>query len=144
MRRPLKRLLPLALLLAACAPAVRPQPVQVWEGSARVLLTVQQYRLTFTVDPVTHALSGTLANLSSGDRFEAGGTLLPAGDGAELTAQVTPGNAPRLNAGILGFGVSGVSLKADAFLSGQIKENLFSGSLRVNGIRYPLTLRRVQ
>ncbi|GGO21770.1 hypothetical protein [Deinococcus humi] len=140
----MRRLLPLALLLAACAPAVRPQPVQTWEGSARVLLSVQQYRLTFTVDPVSHALSGTLANLSSGDRFEASGTLLPAGDAAELTAQVTPGSAPRLNAGILGFGISGLSLKAEAMLSGQITGELFAGSLRVNGLRYPLTLRRVQ
>ena len=140
----MRRLLPLALLLAACAPAVRPQPVQIWEGSARVLLTVQQYRLTFTVDPVSHALSGTLANLSSGDRFEASGTLLPTGDAAELTAQVTPGSAPRLNAGFLGFGISGLSLKAEALLSGQVTGDLFAGSLRVNGLRYPLTLRRVQ
>jgi hypothetical protein len=140
----LRRLLPLALLLAACAPAVRPQPVQVWEGSARVLLSVQQYRLTFTVDPLSHALSGTLANLSSGDRFEASGTLLPAIEGAELTAQVTPGSAPQLNAGILGFGISGLSLKSEALLSGQISGDLFSGSLRVSGLRYPLTLRRIQ
>ncbi|MDV6375210.1 hypothetical protein [Deinococcus arenicola] len=140
----MKRLIPLALLLAACAPAARPQPVQVWEGSARVLLTVQAYRLTFTVNPVSYALSGTLANLSSGDRFEGTGTLLPSGDGAELSVQVTPGTVPRLNAGILGFGIGGVSLKADAFLSGQVKGDLFDGSLRVNGIRYPLTLRRVQ
>ncbi|OLV18012.1 hypothetical protein [Deinococcus marmoris] len=140
----MKRLLPIALLLAACAPAVRPQPVQVWEGSARVLLTVQQYRLTFTVNPVNYALSGTLANLSSGDRFEATGTLLPGADAAELSVQITPGNVPRLNAGILGFGISGVALKSDAFLSGQVRGELFDGSLRVNGIRYPLTLRRVQ
>ncbi|GGL70721.1 hypothetical protein GCM10010840_06050 [Deinococcus aerolatus] len=140
----MKRLLPVALLLAACAPAARPQPVQVWEGSARVLLTVQQYRLTFTVNPVSHALSGTLTNLSSGDRFEATGTLLPASDGAELTAQVSPGSAPRLNAGILGFGVSGVSVKADALLSGRITADGFLGSLRVNGVRSALTLRRVQ
>ncbi|WP_226342648.1 hypothetical protein [Deinococcus sp. AJ005] len=140
----MKRLLPIALLLAACAPAVRPQPVQVWEGSARVLLTVQQYRLTFTVNPVNYALSGTLANLSSGDRFEATGTLLPGTDGAEMSVQVTPGNVPRLNAGILGFGISGVALKSDAFLSGQVRDGLFDGSLRVNGIRSPMTLRRVQ
>lgn len=140
----MRRALLLPLLLGACAPAARPQPVQVWEGSARVLLTVQHYRLIFTVDPVSHALSGTLANLSSGDRFEAAGTLLPAGDVAELSAQVTPGNAPRLNAGILGFGISGVTLKSDAFLSGQVRGGLFDGSLRVNGVRYPLTLRRVQ
>lgn len=140
----MKPALLLPLLLAACVPAARPQPVQVWEGSARVLLTVQQYRLTFTVDPVSHALSGTLANLSSGDRFEAGGTLLPAGDAAELSAQVTPGDAPRVHAGILGFGISGVTLKSDAFLSGQVRDGLFDGSLRVNGVRYPLTLRRVQ
>lgn len=138
------RLFPLALLLAACAPAVRPQPVQVWEGSARVLLTEQRYRLTFTVNPVNYALSGTLANLSSGDRFEAAGTLLPGAGGTELSAQVTPGTAPRLNAGILGFGISGVSLKSGAFLSGQVRGGLFDGSLRVSGIRYPLTLRRVQ
>ncbi|CAM3641546.1 hypothetical protein [Deinococcus frigens] len=140
----MKRLLPIALLLVACAPAVRPQPVQVWEGSARVLLSVQQYRLTFTVSPVSHALSGTFVNLSSEDRFEATGTLLPGVDGAELSAQVTPGSAPRLNAGILGFGISGVSLKADAFLSGQVRGDLFTGSLRVSGLRSPLTLRRVQ
>ena len=71
----MKPALLLPLLLGACAPAARPQPVQVWEGSARVLLTEQRYRLTFTVNPATHALSGTLANLSSGDRFEATGTL---------------------------------------------------------------------
>ncbi|GGM05980.1 hypothetical protein [Deinococcus aerophilus] len=132
------------LALTACAPAVRPQPVQVWEGSARILLRTQDYRLTFTVDPVTHLLSGSLDNRSSGDRFEARGTLLPGPDGAELTAQLTAGDSPRLNASVLGFGVSGLSPKADALLGGRVTGDLFTGSLRVGGVRYPLNLKRVQ
>ena len=135
------------LLLTACAPqlqAVPPQPVQVWEGTGRVLLREQSYRLTFTADPRTHLLSGTLENRSSGDRFQAAGTLLPGPDGAELTAQVTAGSGARLNASVLGFGVSGLSLKADALLSGRVVGEVFRGALRVNGVAYPLELRRVR
>lgn len=133
-----------ALALAACTPALKPQPVQVWEGSARILLRTQDYRLTFTVDPVTHLLSGSLENRSSGDRFGAQGTLLTGPYGAELTAQLTAGEAPRFNASVLGFGVSGVSPKADALLGGRVAGDLFTGSLRVAGVRYPLSLNRVQ
>ncbi len=95
--------------------------MQVWEGSARVLLREQNYRLTFTVEPVGHRLSGTLDNRSSGDRFSVTGTLLPVEVGAELTAQISAGESPKLSASILGLGVSGLSLKADALLSGRFR-----------------------
>lgn len=126
----------------ACAPAARPQPVQVWEDSARVLLRAQRYRLTFTVDEQTHRLSGTLENRSSGDLFGATGTLLPVTGGAVLTAEISAGDAPRLNASLLGFGVSGLSLKAGALLSGRVSGRDFAGTLRVGGLNAPLTLRQ--
>lgn len=134
----------LLLGLAACAPAAQPQPqpVQVWEGSARVLLREQNYRLTFTVEPVGHRLSGTLDNRSSGDRFSMTGTLLPVEVGAELTAQISAGESPQLSASILGLGVSGLSLKADALLSGRVTGRRFTGTLRVGGLSSPITLRQ--
>ena len=131
------------LALTACAPQLQ-TPVQVWEGTGRVLLREQSYRLTFSADPQTHQLAGTLENRSSGDRFQASGTLLPVEGGAELTAQITAGSGARLNASVLGFGVSGLSLKADALLSGRVAGEVFQGSLRVNGVAYPLELRRVR
>jgi len=142
----MKRLLLLPLALAACAPGVTGrQPVQVYEGAGRVLLREQRYRLTFTVNERTHELTGTLENLTSRDRFEAWGTLLPfAENEAELTVQVTAGSSPTLNASILGVGISGVSLKSDALLTGRVTGEVFSGNLLVNRVPYPVTLRRVR
>lgn len=140
----MRHLLPLGLVLAGCAPGPSRQPVQVWEGSARVALREQLYRLTFTVNPNTFELSGTLENRSSGDRFQAAGTLLPVPGGAELTAQITAGSSARLNASLLGFGVSGVALKSDALLTGRVAGEAFEGTLRVGGVPYPLTLRRTR
>ncbi|MHA0034304.1 hypothetical protein [Deinococcus sp. PESE-13] len=135
----------LALLsLSACAPQLQSQSVEVWEGTGRVLLREQSYRLTFSADPRTHQLAGTLENRSSGDRFQASGTLLPVAEGAELTAQITAGSGARLSASVLGFGVSGVALKSDALLTGRVAGAVFKGSLRVNGVAYPLELRRVR
>lgn len=138
----------LLLALTGCAPAVQvpaqAHPVQVWEGTGRVLLREQGYRLTFTADPRTHLLSGTLENRSSGDRFQATGTLLPGPDGAELTAHITAGNGARLSASVLGLGVSGLALKSDALLSGRVAGEVFRGALRVNGVAYPVELRRVR
>lgn len=134
----------LALTLCACAPRVQSQPVQIWEGSGRVALQEQHYRLTFTADQQTHALSGTLENLKSGDRFLASGSLLPTSDSAELTAYLSAGGGAKLGASALGVGVSGVALKADALLSGRVAGEVFSGTLRVNGVAYPLELRRVR
>ena len=42
------------------------------------------------------------------------------------------------------MGVSGVALKADALLSGRVVGETFSGALRVNGVAYPLELRRLR
>ncbi|MFC4639415.1 hypothetical protein [Deinococcus hohokamensis] len=144
MKRPL---LAFALMsvLGACTPAAGPtQMVQVYEGQARILLLPQPYRLTFTVNPATHELRGTLEQRRTGDRFEVTGTLLDTADGEELTAQVSAGAAPRFNATLLGFGVTGLSLKADALLSGRISHRVLDGHLRVGGVRYALTMRRVQ
>lgn len=140
----MKRLLPLALALAACAPAPGAQPVQVWEGSARVLLSVQRYRLTFTENPVTHEIRGTLDNRTSGDSFQAEGTLLPITGGAILSAQVTAGDSPRLRAGVLGFGVEDISLKGGALLTGTVLGDTLTGGLRINGVRYGLSMKRVR
>lgn len=164
-RSPLSALAPLlagAALLGACAPRAQapltpppaaapplqigpaaPQAVEVWEGSARVLLREQRYRLTFTVRPTDYALSGTLENVSSGDRFALSGTRLPVPGGAELTAQVTAGPSTRLNVNVLGVGLTGVGPKSDALLSGRVTGDLFQDSLRVNGVAYDLELRRV-
>lgn len=142
----MRRLLLPALVLSACAPTVTDrQPVQVYEGTGRVLLREQRYRLVFTVNERTHELAGTLENQSSKDRFEARGTLLPIlGSEAELTVQVTAGSSPALNASILGVGISGVTLKSDALLTGRVVDGVFTGTLLVNKIPYPITLRRVQ
>lgn len=138
----MKRLLPLLLPLAACAPQV--QPVQVWEGTGRVLLREQSYRLTFTVNDQTHDLRGQLENRSSGDTFLVKGTYLPLLGEAEITAEVTAGSSTKLGASIFGVGISGISLKSDALLSGRVVQNVFNGNLRVNGISYPVTLNRVK
>ena len=121
----------LLLTATACVPAPQVQPVEVWEGHAQVLLTRQQYRLTFTVNGGTHDLRGTLENLSSRDRFLVAGTALPAGD-------------VRLNASILGFGFTNLSLKANAVLSARQTGRTMTGKLNVNGLGYPITLTRVQ
>ncbi|WP_019012254.1 hypothetical protein [Deinococcus aquatilis] len=142
MRRPL---LLLPLLLAACAPATQPQAVQVFEGEATVLLRPQQYRLTLTVSPLTYDAKGVMENRSSGDRFSATGTLLPAPDGSqELTVKLEANAGPSARFSILGFGLDGLSAKSDAFLSGTVKGDLLSGRLRVNALSYPVTLRRVR
>ncbi|GHF29034.1 hypothetical protein HNQ07_000915 [Deinococcus metalli] len=140
----MKAALPLLLLLAACAPAPARPAVQSFEGSARVLLTVQSYRLTYTEDPATHAIRGTLENRSSGDAFRAEGTLLPGPDGDILTADVSAGDVPRVNATVFGFGIKDLPLKAGAQLSGTIRGDLLRGSLRVNGFRSALTMTRVR
>ena len=139
----MKRLLPIALLLSACAPTTSSQPVQLWEGSARILLSVQRYRLTFTENPVTHDIRGTLENRTSGDSFQAEGTLLPISGGAILSAQITAGDSPKLRASILGFGIQDISLKGGALLAGTIQNDMLNGSLRINGIRYGLNMKRV-
>ncbi|MFC4425300.1 hypothetical protein [Deinococcus navajonensis] len=132
-------------LLGACTPAAHlVQPVEVYEGQARILLLEQPYRLTFTVNPTTHELRGTLEQRRTADRFEVSGTLLDTAEGEEVTAQVSAGAAPRFNASLLGFGVTGLSLKADALLTGRIRNRILEGSLRVGGVRYPLHMRRVQ
>lgn len=130
----------LCCVVASCAPQA--QPVQIWEGTGRIALREQAYRLTFTVNDSTHELKGQLQNRSSGDTFLVTGTYLPVVGGAEVTAQVTAGGGATLNASLLGFGISGVSLKSDALLTGQIKGEVFSGALRVNGLAYPLALTR--
>lgn len=140
----MRRLLPLALLLAACAPAPTAQPVQVWEGSARVVLSVQLYCLTFTGNLQTHEIRGTLQNRSSGDTFQASGTLLPTEDGDVLSAQVLAGDSPKFQASLLGFGVQNVSFKSGALLTGTIRSETLSGHLRIAGVRYPLSMRRVR
>ena len=119
--------------------------MQVYEGTGRVLLREQHYRLVFTVDTRTHELTGTLENQSGRDRFEARGTLLPISENeAELTVRVTAGSSPTLNASILGVGISGVALKSDALLTGRVSGEVFTGTLLVNRIPYPVTLRRVR
>lgn len=142
----MRRLLLLPLALVACAPSVTgTQPVHVYEGAGRVLLREQHYRLTFTVNERTHELTGTLENLTSRDRFGVRGNLLPvARTEAELTAQVTAGDSPTLNASILGVGISGVTLKSGALLTGRVVGEVFSGKLLVNRVPYPVTLRRVR
>lgn len=105
----MRRLLLPVLALTACAPQA--QPVQVWEGSGRVLLRDQSYRLTFTVNDQTHALRGVLENRTSGVKYLVDGTFLPVQGGAEVTAKVTAGDGAKLNASILGFGVSNVALR---------------------------------
>ncbi|MDO4246691.1 MAG: hypothetical protein Q4C89_11770 [Deinococcus sp.] len=143
----MNRLLGAGLLLAtlsACAPQVTQNPVQVWEGEGRVLLQQQKYRLTFSVEPKSHQLSGTLENQKTGDRFLATGSLLPTSGGAELTAYLSAGGGAKLGASAFGVGVSGVALKADALLSGRVVGETFSGALRVNGVAYPLELRRLR
>lgn len=137
----MKRLL-LLLLLPSCAPQV--QPVQVWEGTGRVLLREQTYRLTFTVNDQTHDLRGQLENRSSGDTFLVKGTYLPLQGEAEMTAEVTAGSNTKLGASIFGVGISGISLKSDGLISGRIAQNVFTGNLRVNGLAYPLTMTRVR
>ncbi|SMB93096.1 hypothetical protein [Deinococcus hopiensis] len=146
----MRRLLSLPLLLlplslGACTPAMNSQPVQVFEGTGRVLLREQRYRLVFTVDPKTHELNGTLENQTSKDRFEAQGTLLPvSAEEAELTVRVAVGNSLTLNASVLGFGINGVSLKSDALLTGRVVGEVFTGNLLVNRVPYRVTLRRVR
>ena len=70
--------------------------MQVWEGEGRVLLQQQKYRLTFSVEPKSHQLSGTLENQKTGDRFLATGSLLPTSGGAELTAYLSAGGGAKL------------------------------------------------
>lgn len=139
-------LLPL-LLLASCAPqsqSMQGQPVQVWEGTGRVLLRDQHYRLTFTVNNQTHDLKGQLENRTSGDRFKVKGTYLPTQVGATLTAEVSAGEGVNLHASILGFGISNVALKSGALLTGQAVGQTFSGELRINGLAYPISLIRTR
>ena len=140
----MRRIVLAALFLVACAPAPARQPVHTFEGSARVLLTVQTYRLTFTENRVTHEIRGTLVNRTSGDAFQATGTLLPATDGDLLTADISAGDSPRLNATVFGIGLRDVPLKAGALLSGTIRHDAFAGSLRVNGFSSALNMQRVQ
>ena len=139
----MNRYLPLLLLLASCAPTSTRQTVQVFEGSARVLLTIQSYRLSFTEEPSTHTIRGTLENRTSGDTFSAQGTLLPGPDGTVLTAEVSAGDVPHINATVFGFGVKDLPLKAGAQLNGIISGNSLTGSLRVNGFKSALTMTRV-
>ncbi|THF69413.1 hypothetical protein E7T06_12035 [Deinococcus sp. Arct2-2] len=143
-------LLPLPLMLAACAPAAQPQSAQpqtvhVFEGQATVLLRPQQYRLTLTVNPLTYDAKGVMENRSSGDRFSVAGTLLPTPNGSqELTVKLDANAGPSARFSILGFGLDGLSAKSDAFLSGTIRGELLAGRLRVNALSYPVTLRRVR
>ena len=134
----------LLLTATACVPAPQVQLVEVWVGHAQVLLTRQQYRLTFTVNGGTHDLRGTLENLSSRDRFLVAGTALPAGDGREVSMTVTAQDGVRLNASILGFGFTNLSLKANAVLSARQTGRTMTGKLNVNGLGHPITLPRVQ
>ncbi|WP_309572315.1 hypothetical protein [Deinococcus sp.] len=139
----MKRALPALLVLASCAPTPAAQPVQVFEGSARVLLTVQSYRLTFTEDASTHTIRGTLENRTSGDTFAAQGTLLTQLDGQVLTAEISAGDVPHINATVFGFGVKDLAVKAGAQLSGTITGDVFTGNLRVNGFKSALSMNRV-
>ncbi|WP_291429495.1 hypothetical protein [Deinococcus sp.] len=135
--------LPLALLLAACAPATHPaaQPVYSYVGETRFLLTPQKIRVTYTVDPVTHEARGEYRNLSSGGAFTLRGTQLPGPGGAALTATIDPGDTPRLNASLLGFGVSNVPLKASGLLSATVTDTILGGTLTVGGVKHTVILR---
>ncbi|MBZ9712113.1 hypothetical protein [Deinococcus multiflagellatus] len=141
----MKRLfcLSLAAGLAACAPAPQAQPVMTYEGEVRVLLLPQRVRVSYTVNPLTHEVKGAYRNLSSGDTFVLEGTLLPGPEGDTLTARITPAETARLNASVLGFGISNIPLKAGATLSAVQVRNLLTGTLTVNAVRYPLTLKWV-
>lgn len=132
----------LSLPLPGCAPAPQAQPVEVWTGQAQVLLTTQRYRLTYTVNPGTYELKGTLENLTSRDRFVVEGTSLPAEGGAEVSMIVTAQDGLRLNASILGFGFSNLALKAGAVLSARQVGTRMTGRLNVNGIGYPISFTR--
>lgn len=134
----------LGLVLVSCVPQPKPQEVQVWEGSAYILFQKQEYRLVTTINNSTHELKGTLENKTSGDRFNAAGTFLPLGREAELTAEITAQSGVKLRASILGFGIEDLALKANALLSGRVVNKVFKGSLRVNGITYPLTMNRIR
>lgn len=138
----MKRLILPLLALTACAP--NPQPVQVWEGSGRVLLQEQSYRLTFTVNDQTHALRGQLENRSNGAKYLLDGTFLPVQGGAEVTANASPGQGAKVNASILGFGVSQLALKSDAMLTGRVVGRTFDAQLTVNGVRYSVKFTRSQ
>lgn len=136
--------LPLAVLLAACAPATQPaaQPVYSYAGEARFLLTPQKIRVTYTVDTVTHEARGEYRNLTSGGTFILRGTQLPRpGGAATLTATVDPGDTPRLNASLLGFGVSNVPLRASGLLSATVTDTILGGTLTVGGVKHNLILR---
>ncbi|MCD0161584.1 hypothetical protein IHN63_09725, partial [Deinococcus sp. 6YEL10] len=136
--------LALPILLAACAPATQPaaQPVYSYAGEARFLLTPQKIRVTYTVDPVTHEARGEYRNLTSGGTFLLRGTQLPRpGGAATLTATVDPGDTPRLNASLLGFGVSNVPLRASGLLSATVTDTILGGTLTVGGVKHNLTLR---
>ncbi|AKH16188.1 MULTISPECIES: hypothetical protein [Deinococcus] len=137
-------LLPVLALLSACAPTAQTQPTYTYEGEARFLLLPQKLRVTYTVNPGTHEARGEYRNLSSGDTFTLTGTQLPGPDGETLTAKIDPGDTPRLNASLLGFGISNVPLKASGTLSATITATRLSGTLRVNGLSYPVTLTRVR
>lgn len=142
MRRTLPKYLPVLLALSACTP--RPQSVQVWEGSGRVLLHEQSYRLTFTVSDQTHDLRGQLANLKNGVVYEISGTFLPVQHGAEVTARVSAGEGAKFNASLLGFGVSNLAWKSDALLTGRVTADRFPATLTVNGVGYPVLFQRVR
>ncbi|UBV41537.1 hypothetical protein LAJ19_07630 [Deinococcus taeanensis] len=141
MRTALAALLPLGTLLGACAPVTQANPTLTYAGEVRVLLRPQRVRVTYTVNPVTHDARGQYRNLSSGDSFALRGTQLPGPAGAVLTATIDPGETPRLNASLLGFGVSNVPLKAAGLLTGTVTGETLTGTLRVNGLAYPFTLR---
>lgn len=110
-------LLPLLGLLAACAPTTQAQPTYTFEGNTRFVFLVQKIRVTYTVNPVTHEARGEYRNLSSGD-------------------------TPRLNASLLGLGIGNVPLKASGTLAATITAGTLTGTLRVNGFNYPITLTR--
>ncbi len=137
-------LIPVLALLIACAPATQTQPTYTYEGEARFLLLPQKLRVTYTLNPGTHEVRGEYRNLSSGDTFTLTGTQLPAPDGDTLTAKIDPGDSPRLNASLLGFGISNVPLKASGTLAATLTATRLVGTLRVNGISYPVTLNRVR
>ncbi|GGR80309.1 hypothetical protein [Deinococcus sedimenti] len=137
-------LLPVLALLSACAPATQTQPTSTYEGEARFLLLPQKLRVTYTVNPGTHEVRGEYRNLSSRDTFTLTGTQLTGPDGETLTAKIDPGDTPRLNASLLGFGISNVPLKASGTLSATVTATRLIGTLRVNGLSYPVTLNRVR
>lgn len=132
------------VLLTSCVPLLKPQEVQVWEGSTYILFQKQEYRLIVTINQATHDLKGTLENKTSGDRFNAAGTFLPLEDAAELTAEITAQSGVKLKASVLGFGIEDLALKANALLSGRVDQDVFKGSLRVNGVNYPLTMKKIK